>query len=234
MNLVEISKKEIVCDSSVVAKKFGMKHSELTKTITKLQSDIDNLRGGAAPPKSWQESRNYRGTDYIAHIMSREFFSLLAMRLKGDKALEWQIKFNAAFYEMESALLKAEENSKDSGWKQVRTQSKQMRLQQTDVIKEFTEYAKSQGSKNYNMYYKHYTNATYKALQFIQHKRPKLKDTLDMMELAQLMVAENVAKQSIRKHMEAGEHYKDVFLLVKQDIISFAGTLFITTNTTKG
>jgi Rha family phage regulatory protein len=230
MNLVEISKQEIVCDSSVVAKKFGMKHSELTKTITKLIADIGELRGGVAPPKSWKEDRHYRGTDYVAYIMSQQFFSLLAMRLKGDKALEWQIKFNDAFYQMERALLKSDENGKNSEWVKVRAQSKQIRLQQTDVIKEFVDYATSQGSKNAKHYYKHYTNATYKALKLIQFKKPKLKDTLDMMELAQLMVAENIAKQSIRKHIKDGEPYKAVYELVKRDLEVFAGTLFITTN----
>ena len=66
------------------------------------------------------------------------------------------------------------------------------------------------------------TNATYKALGLIQHKKPKIRDTLDCMELSQLMVAENVAKQSIRKHMDEGEHYKTVFALVKQDLEDYA------------
>ena len=69
--------------------------------------------------------------------------------------------------------------------------------------------------------------ATYKALQLIQHKQPKLKDTLDMMELAQLMVAENVAKKAIQKYMEQGEHYKTIFVLVKQDLEKLADTLLI-------
>ena len=36
-----------------------------------------------------------------------------------------------------------------------------------------------------------------------------------------------VAKQSIKKHMDAGEHYKTVYVLVKQDIESFASALMI-------
>jgi hypothetical protein len=134
---------------------------------------------------------------------------------------------------MEAALLKQHENNNDNEWLKVRSQSKALRLQQTDVIKDFVEYATNQGSKSAKFYYKHVTNATYKALGLIQHKKPKLRDTLDCMELSQLMVAENVAKQSIRKHMNGNEHYKDIFLLVKQDLIAYAEASMIEFKTTK-
>jgi len=227
MGLVEVKGSDIFCDSSIVAKKFGFKHAHVVKVIDNLMCDISEIKGNLGLPLIVKEDRNYRGRDYEAYLMSREFFSLLCMRFKGKKALEWQMKFNAAFYEMESALLKLDENSHDNQWLKVRSQSKQMRLQQTDVIKEFVEYATNQGSKSAKFYYKHYTNATYKALGLIQYKKPKLKDTLDMMELSQLMVAENLAKQSIRKHMSNGEHYKTVFVLVKQDLLALGKTLLI-------
>jgi len=227
MNLVLLEKKEVVCDSQLVAKKFGYKHHEVVRTINKLVQDISELRAIGDRPYFKSISLEYRGNEFKAYLMGREFFSLLCMRFKGKKALDWQMKFNIAFYEMENALLKQNENSKDNEWLKVRTQSKQMRLSQTDVIKDFIEYATKQGSKSARFYYKHVTNATYKALGLIQHKKPKLKDTLDCMELSQLMVAENVAKKSIRKHMNNKEHYKDVFLLVKQDLESLSGTLMI-------
>ncbi len=228
MELVKLKNNEIVCDSSMVAKKFSLNHKDVTKTIRKLLCELEGIKGGYEPPLIYKENRHYRGTDFEAFVMGREFFSLLCMRLKGKKALEWQVRFNSAFYQMEAALLQQAKNGEDSEWLRVRTQSKALRLQQTDVIKEFVEYATAQGSQSAKFYYKHYTNATYKALGLIQHKKPKLKDTLDCMELSQLMVAENVAKKSIRKHMENGEHYKTVFVLVKQDLIALGETLMIT------
>jgi hypothetical protein len=149
------------------------------------------------------------------------------MGFTGKKAATWKEKYIEAFNQMEKALIQQAKNGEDSEWLRIRSQSKELRLQQTDVIKEFVEYATSQGSKSAKFYYKHYTNATYKALGLIQHKKPKLKDTLDCMELSQLMVAENVAKKSIRKHMENGEHYKTVFTLVKQDLLLLSETLMI-------
>jgi Rha family phage regulatory protein len=222
VNLVEIRENEILCDSQVVARKFGYKHASVVVTINKLIDDLSNLRAIEDNPYFLIEEREYRGTKFTAFLMSREFFSLLAMRFKGEKALLWQMTFNKAFYELEKRLIAAAKNSDDNNWLQVRTQTKQARLAQTDVIKEFVDYATEQGSVNAKFYYKHITNATYRALGLIQHKKPKLRDTLDGLELAHLMVAETLAKKLILKYMKSGEHYKAIFVLVKQDLEDFA------------
>ena len=77
---------------------------------------------------------------------------------------------------MEKALLSVESNGKNNEWVRARIQSKETRLQCTDVIKDFVEYATAQGSKSAKFYYKHITNATYSALGLIQHKKPKIRD----------------------------------------------------------
>jgi len=136
------------------------------------------------------EERNYRGKKYTAYLMDREFFSLLSMRFKGKKALEWQVKFNAAFYDMEKLLLAEAWNSQSDPWLSSRKKGKQIRKDTTDVIKEFVEYATAQDSKSAKFYYKHITNATYRALGLLVYKKPKIRDTLDMMEINQLATAE--------------------------------------------
>ena len=159
--------------------------------------------------------------------MNRDGYMFLVMNISTKKAHSKKLAFIRAFNEMEKRLLSLNENSKDNEWLRVRGQSKELRLQQTDVIKEFVEYATNQGSKSAKFYYKHVTNATYKALDLIQHKKPKLRDTLDCMELSQLMVAENIAKKSIKKHMNNNEHYKVVYELVKQDLLDFGSSLML-------
>jgi len=223
-NLVEVEKGEPRTNSYLIGKEFGIAHKHVLQKVKDFMAEIPAVRFNEMY-RGYQ--REVRGRTFETFSMNRDGYMFLVMNISSKKAHAKKLAFIDAFNQMESALLKLDENSKDNQWLKVRTQSKQMRLQQTDVIKEFVEYATNQGSKSAKFYYKHYTSATYKALGLIQHKRPKLKDTLDMMELAQLMVAENVAKQSIRKHMEAGEHYKSVFLLVKQDLMKLSETLLI-------
>ena len=224
VNLVESVEGEPRTTSDLVGKQFGIAHNDLLKKIKGFTGEIIPVR---FYEMFHEDSRIVRGREFKTYNMNRDGYMFLVMNISTKKAHNKKLAFIDAFNEMEKALLKLDENSKNSEWVKVRSQSKQMRLQQTDVIKEFVDYAISQGSKSAKFYYKHYTNATYKALGLIQHKRPKLKDTLDLMELSQLMVAENVAKLSIRRHMDNGEHYKSVFLLVKQDLLALSDTLLI-------
>ncbi len=221
--LVHFKKGIVTVSSKEVADAFGKTHRDVTRAISLMECS-DEFRAANFAHSSYVSEQNKQ---LDCFDITRDGFSFLCMGFTGKKAGEWKEKYICAFNEMEKALLKLDENSKDSEWLEVRSQSKRIRLQQTDVIKEFVQYATDQGSKSAIKYYNHYTNATYRALHLIQHKKPKLKDTLDMLELSQLMVAENVAKESIKKHMGAGEHYREVFVLVKHDLETLADTLLI-------
>lgn len=227
MKLVEVKENTVYCDSMTVSKKFGQKHAEVIRRIEKLSKDLSELRVVSNHPNIIEDLREYRGQSFKVYMMDRQFFSLLVMRFKGKKALEWQVKFNNAFYAMEERLLKSESNQKSLEWKQQREQGKLARREETDTIQRFVKLAESQGSKSSKWYFKHFTHATYKALQLIESKKPKLRDTLDMLELNQLILAENVAMRSLEENMASGEHYKAIFVNVKNDIEKFASTLFL-------
>lgn len=224
VNLVEVVKGEPRTTSDLVAKEFFMAHKHVLEKIHSFTAEISTVE---FKEMYKEDSRVVRGREFKTYNMNRDGYMFLVMNISTKKAHNKKLAFIKAFNEMERRLLSLTENSSDNEWVKVRTQSKQLRLQQTDVIKEFVDYATNQGSKSAKFYYKHVTNATYKALDLIQHKKPKLRDTLDCMELSQLMVAENVAKKSIKKHMENGEHYKVVFELVKQDLLDFGGSLML-------
>jgi len=221
MQLVEVKDKEIYCDSHLVARKFGYKHANVVNVIVKLEGDLSKLRVGTNYPKTVSEERVYRGLKYTSYLMNREFFSLLVMRFRGLKALEWQVKFNDAFYQMERMILKADFNTQDQKWISQREQGKIARREETDVIKVFVEYATAQGSKSAKFYYKHITNATYKALGLMVQRKPKLRDAMDLYEMASLILAEKQAQDSIKKYMDLGRDYKDIYESVKDDLVNF-------------
>jgi len=224
VNLIEVVQGEPRTNSYLIGKEFGISHKHVLEKLKVLMAEISTVRFNEMYV---EYDRVVRGREFKTVNMNRDGYMFLVMNISTKKAHDKKLAFIDAFNAMEKTLLKLDENSHDNQWLKVRSQSKAMRLQQTDVIKEFVDYATSQGSKSAKFYYKHYTNATYKALGLIQHKKPKLKDTLDLMELSQLMVAENLAKKSIRKHMDGGEHYKAVFVLVKQDLVAFGESIMI-------
>lgn len=227
--LVTVYRGGVLCDSQKVADKFGYRHSHVIKVIKKLLAELDGIKGAQVNTLNFiEEEREYRGQAFTVFLMDQRAFSLLAMRFVGVKALEWQVKFNDAFYLMERQLLLEQSNKQNLAWVAQRDQGKIARKEATDTIKDFVEYATSQGSSNAKFYYKHVTLACYKCLELIQSEKPKLRDTLNIMELNQLMLAEHVADRSIRKHMASGEHYKAIFSLVKVDLETFAASLMLT------
>lgn len=155
--------------------------------------------------------------------MNRDGFSLLVMGFTGKKAFQWKIKFIEAFNLMEKTLL----NKSNEEWPTTREQGKLIRRNETDTIQEFTDYAISQGSKSAQFYYKHYTNATYKALQLLENKKPKTRETLDLLQLHQLLLAEDIVTKTIKREMENKEHYKVIFEKCKISLENFANSLMI-------
>ncbi len=223
--LVEVRNKELLVDSHLVAKKFGMQHKDFINTANKIIVKLEELRGDAVPPKYYKESRHYRGTDFEVYLMTREFFSLVSMRLTSKKAFEWQVKFNQAFYDMERRLLKVETNKSDIEWNSTRLIGKTARTEETNVIKQFVEYATEQGSKSAKFYYGHLTNASYKALGLMAKKHPKLRDQMNIYELSELMLAERFATNKLKEYMELERNYKDIYQTVKDDLIIFGNAV---------
>ena len=225
MQLVEVKKDFIWAESNLVSRKMGIKHNKFMDVARTLMSKIDNLRDGLSTPQYKLEMRHYRGNDFEVCLMSREFFSLVMMRFETPKAFEWQVKFNAAFYEMENYIKSVQTNKKDIEWTQTRSIGITARAEETDSIKEFVEYATQQGSKKAQFYYKHITNATYKALGLMAQKHPKLRDQMNIYQISELMLAERLAANKIKEYMLLGRNYKDIYLSVKDDLIRFAGAI---------
>lgn len=224
MELVKINQNSVFADSRIIAEYFNKAHRDVLKAIDIL---IENLNEADAQNcaalfkrKEWVNELNRK---YPYYEMNRDGFSLLVMGFTGKDALKWKLKFIEAFNLMEKTIL----NQQNNEWLTTREQGKLIRKNETDVIQEFTEYAKEQGSQSAQFYYKHYTNATYKALQLLENKKPKTRETLDLLQLHQLLLAEDIVTKTIKKEMENKEHYKVIFEKCKIALENFANSLMI-------
>lgn len=225
MELVEFKKNDIYCDTGLIARKFGMQHAKVVQAMNTLIPKLDDFRVTGFHPRFETEDREYRGKKYTAYLLNRDCFILLGMRFDTKLARKWQGQFIAAFNTMEQRILVADENATNTQWIGQRSQGKIARLKETDTIKEFVEYATSQGSKSAKFYYKHITNATYKALGLMVQSKPKLRDTMNLYELSELLLAERLAKSKIKKYMNLGRNYKDIYNSVRDDLLSFGSGL---------
>ena len=227
MNLLEVKKGKPYCDSSDVARKFGIKHNKVTRTIDNVLQTLEDFRGTGCTPEIQRIAREYRGTKYNAFLLNRDAFILVMMRFETKRAREWQGRYIAAFNSIEKMLLQETLNKQSDKWITDRNHGKQIRLDTTDVIKDFVDYATEQGSKSAKFYYKHITNATYKALGLLTQRKPKLRDTLDLYELSQLSTAEQIVQRSFKIHMKDKVPYKAVYKLVVTDLYRFSDSLLL-------
>ncbi len=97
--LVKIKNNQVVVSSRQVAEKFGKLHKDVLENIRNI------LAAENSATKFYQEATHeYRGQKFPEYLMNRDGFTLLAMGFTGKDALQWKMKYIAAFNEMEAKL----------------------------------------------------------------------------------------------------------------------------------
>ena len=91
---------EPVVSSRQIAENFDKNHRDVLRAVDNLKEDVRNFAQmffESTEPDSY-------GREQRAYLMNRDGFTLLAMGFTGKSALEWKLKYIAAFNEMEKKL----------------------------------------------------------------------------------------------------------------------------------
>lgn len=209
---------ELMTTSKIISEQFGKTHANVVRAIDSLNCSPGFKTRNFVP----FEFINIKGVPYQGFHVTRDGFSLLAMGFNGTTAMKWKEAFLKAFNAMERTLLGQQETI---DWKAARMQGKAIRRNTTDTIQDFVEYATNQGSKNAKMYYANITKMEYKALDLLEQSRQvtgNFRDTLDLMQIGFLQVAESIASLAMHKGMEDGLDYHDIYTLAKQKVTEYA------------
>ena len=90
---------EPVASSRDVAKRFGKEHKHVLAAIRQI------LVAENSATKFFHEGTfEYRGQKFPEYLMNRDGFSLLAMGFTGKEAVQWKLKYIAAFNAMDKQL----------------------------------------------------------------------------------------------------------------------------------
>lgn len=92
----------------------------------------------------------------------------------------------------------------------------------TDAIKQFVDYARSQGSQHAERYYKNITDAAYRAMVDIEHPTSEIRELLTAIQLSSLSTLELIAAQALTEGMEGQQPYKAIYQAMKTALDSFA------------
>lgn len=91
---------EPAASSRQVAENFGKEHKDTLESIRQILA----AENSATKSMFYETTFENRGKQYPMYLMNRDGFTLLAMGFTGKAALEWKLKYIAAFNEMEKKL----------------------------------------------------------------------------------------------------------------------------------
>ena len=91
---------EPVASSRQVAENFGKEHKDTLESIRQILA----AENSATKSMFYETTFENRGKQYPMYLMNRDGFTLLAMGFTGKAALEWKLRYIAAFNEMEKKL----------------------------------------------------------------------------------------------------------------------------------
>lgn len=216
--LAIIQGQQLITTSVIVAENFGKRHDRVIRKIENLIKDDDSthLNFGVS------EYQDSTGRFLKMYTMDRKSFSMLAMSFTGKKAFEWKIKFLNAFESMEKILLQQHVQKQDQAWIAQRNAGKVTRREETDTIKDFVDYAISQGSKSANRCYMAISKMQNQSLFLLEQKFKNLRDILNLRQLATIDSADAIVSKAIQDGMSARLHYKEIYQLAKARVESFA------------
>ena len=218
--LVVKKRNKAVTDSLTVAFNFGKKHKHVLEKIENIIRDSEFTR----PVFRLSEYKDSTGRTLKKYNMDRRGFSILAMGFTGKKALKWKNDFFDAVEAMEKILMQQALQQNSPEWIAQRTAGKLIHREKTDVIKDFIDYAITQGGsvKGCKNYYSNIARMENKALFILEQKFKNLRNILNLNQLATITSADGIARKAIKEGMEQKLNYHKVYDLAKKRVITFS------------
>ena len=145
--IVFVKKDEVFTDTRTIANEFDKRHDNilrLTEQCIEEMQSIENYEDSTLLTFEERKFRTQQGNEYVYYEMNRSAFMYFMMKMKGDKANIYKIRFIKAFNAMEQ-------------WIKDRAVGRGVRLSMTDSIKDYIP-----ESPNKKFKYKHFTDLVYK------------------------------------------------------------------------
>lgn len=196
-------------------KKIVTDHGDKFKTFGLIQLELHKPKKGS---KGGRPDKSF--------LLNEDQFTLLIMLCKNNpKTVDLKVKIARQFVQMKKMLIKIKTQQQNASWIENRKSGKISRNAETDIIKEFIEYAKEQGSTSPDRYYGNFTRMENASLFIITQKFKNIRDILDGQQLAVISACDQIVSKAIRDGMMEEMFYKDIFQEAKKDVLKFVGLI---------
>ena len=226
MNDLVIMKDEVpVISTFDLFERMGYsEHRNLKEIIDKHIGDFEEF--GVMRFETVKPLNSKGGRPVKVYLINEDQFTFLAMMMRNTpEVVKLKVKIAKEFIRMRQTISNLISQRQDPNWQNVRSDGKQVYLQKTDVIKQFVDYAKAQGSTSAERYYSNLATMENKALFLIERKYKNMREIMTIKQLMQIATADDVVEKAIKEGMDNGLPYKDIYQLAKERVISFANII---------
>lgn len=223
-DLVILEKGKVPLTSSIIIAE-GMKLSHLSvirlidKYVERLNRMGEVVRFEIEKPKGKLGGRPVR----LAWLDKKQFLFLATLMRNSEVVLNFKEKLIDEFERLQKIVSTLIVQRQNAEWLEKREQGKVSRQEETDAIKEFIDYAESQGSTNYVRFgYSIISKMENQALFVVEQEYPNLRNCLSWQQLHILSSADIAVARALRDGMDKKMHYKDIYKMAKDRLETFA------------
>ena len=197
--------------SEIISVNTGIARRKIRDVIKKHQSSFESFGKVAsyqAPLPSGQTT-----TAYILNEPQATF--LLTLLKNTPVVVAFKQELVRQFYAMRDFLLEKQSPI----WQDARTLGKQVRREETDVIKTFVDYATAQGSKHASHYYRSLSTLADRTAGITE------RDNATVIQLTMLLTVERMIAKEIRAGVADELPYKDIYQRCKERLVAVQSSL---------
>ncbi len=197
--LVMEKRSQAVTTSKNISEQFKKNHQHVLEKIRNLDCSKEFWQSNFRP-STYKDSRGKTQSDYI---VTKDGFIFLVMGFKGEKASEFKEKYISQFNKMEKFI----HHKQSEEYIEARKDSKLLQKSTMDVVKDFVEYAKDNGSKSADRYYIIYNKLVNNILGIESNSL----DNLDSKELLMRSKILDYISKNVSIDIKNELYYKDIY-----------------------
>lgn len=219
--MVVLQEKEPRAGTLIMSHGFGVEHRALRKLVIKYKTEFEEL--GIIASGMQKIVHEKRGRPVEEFLLNEEQSLYLGSLLTNNEIVrKFKMKLVKEFGRMKRALLSLSSQKQNAEWIEKRNSGKITRKQETDAIKVFIDYAKSQGSQSADKYYMIISKMENQALFLLEQEFPNLRQVLNLNQLSVVECADRIISKALSDGISRAMKYKDIYQYAKKQVESFS------------
>lgn len=223
-DLIVVENDEMYVGSWTLAQGFDTEHRYLTRLLNKYQSEFLEFEEKQAAFKR-RPVFPKTGSKFDEYLLNEgQAIYLTTLLTNNEKVRKFKRHLTTQFLRQRKILNNILNNRQNSEWLEKRRTGKLDRRVETDAIKEFIEYAKTQGSEHAGTYYINISTMENKALfnlELISFEYKNFRDIVNGLGLDALKIADHIVAKALKDGMTLKMYYKEIFQEAKRRVESF-------------